>query len=983
LNSNLSVLGRSIITGDIITSNNLFVLSNTTLNSNLSVLGNIGINTTDLTSYKLNVGGILNASKISSNGILIDFNSYVTSNQLYGLAEKQYPPRIYDTYSNTYSTILNNTYSTEIIYINNGDYGAGTYNIYSSTINLLQDKKNLFNYVINDNYNGVWGNNYNGSTGIYNNLNNSTYIINDYKGDWIIIKLPLSIVLSRFRFYKYSSSISNNPSLWRCYGSTDGNTFTIINEATNDIISYSLNSNDYNNGYYEKIIPNTFNISYSYIAFVFYKIIGGSGSGTNIPLNFVELQIYGRDQTPSAIYITSLFNKNLLYYSTTGNDPNYLKISSSNTIDTIATFSNITKFNSNIGINTSDFNSYNLNINGTLNANSIYENGILLSNKYLLASGGSISGNINISSNLTVTSNLNVLSNIYLTSNLSVLGTSILTGDISAKNNLTVTSNLNVLSNINLTSNLSVLGTSILTGDISAKNNLTVTSNLNVLSNINLTSNLSVLGTSILMGNVNINSNLFINNSKINDTIILSNSLASSYTDIKFINNATSNAIIGIGGTNLTTLNSSYQNNFFIHSTCNIVLNANNNSTPANPNLFISTNGNIGIGTTNPTNLLHLYTTLTNNSFLIIDASGGTGQSGLKLLAGNGTTNKLTRIDFINIHTSSTIPRWSIINDYNENGTNDLQFINSSSTSSLTILQNGNIGINTNVSSSITYNLTINGTIGTLNNNIYIGSGTYNGGNINLTSANNDIISITNSSSSSSSYTNIKFNNNENSNSIIGIGGTNYTGYYKNNFFIQAQSNIILNANNTSNINPHLFISTSGNIGIGTSLNINSNLTINGSISADNMTLSGTLNAQIINNPNIVHKYGINFTCSTATTINSTTYYKYDINLTLYTKTLNLNSIPYRIFRIKIFNINLYFQNFTNNLPNILNYEIYMSNNSSGINICAIGSPENYNLSNILPTKNTLLRTNNFDYLSIISDTNNISYQAIIEDLLN
>ena len=51
----------------------------------------------------------------------------------------------------------------------------------------------------------------------------------------------------------------------------------------------------------------------------------------------------------------------------------------------------ISKISSN-SISTSDLTlSGNLNVNGTLNANTIYEGGTVLSNKYLLASGGSIS----------------------------------------------------------------------------------------------------------------------------------------------------------------------------------------------------------------------------------------------------------------------------------------------------------------------------------------------------------------------------------------------------------------------------------------------------------------------------------------------------------------------------------------------------------------------------------------------------------------
>jgi hypothetical protein len=161
------------------------------------------------------------------------------------------------------------------------------------------------------------------NTPAFNNSLTSYYLgtsETSYLGEWIIIKLPYQLILSRIRFYPFLSIISKNPSLWHCYGSSDGNNFTIISDASNNV---PLNSTDYLNGYYEKIIPETFTTSYLYIGFVFSKIIGGNANATS--LTFVELQIFGRDQTPSALYLTSLFNKNLLYYSTTGNDPNYLK----------------------------------------------------------------------------------------------------------------------------------------------------------------------------------------------------------------------------------------------------------------------------------------------------------------------------------------------------------------------------------------------------------------------------------------------------------------------------------------------------------------------------------------------------------------------------------------------------------------------------------------------------------------------------------
>jgi hypothetical protein len=99
-----------------------------------------------------------------------------------------------------------------------------------------------------------------------------------------------------------------------------------------------------------------------------------------------------------------------------------------------------------------------------------------------------------------------------------------------------------------------------------------------------------------IQGNIGVG----ITNPSINDIISLSNSSAFSNINIKFTNNATSNAYIGIGGTNSSYINSLYRNNFFIHATCNIVLNANSNLSTTAPNLYISTTGNIGIGLTNP-----------------------------------------------------------------------------------------------------------------------------------------------------------------------------------------------------------------------------------------------------------------------------------------------------------------------------------------------------------------------------------------------
>jgi hypothetical protein len=110
-------------------------------------------------------------------------------------------------------------------------------------------------------------------------------------------------------------------------------------------------------------------------------------------------------------------------------------------------------------------------------------------------------------------------------------------------------------------------------------------------------------------------------------------------------------------------------------------------------NMRIDAGGNVGIGTSSPSEALVVNRSGVNS---FVCAFTDTGQSGIKLLAGTGSTNRATRIDFLNGVSSGTTPRWTLLNDYNQNGTNDFRFVNSdTSTSVLTLLQSGNVGIGT------------------------------------------------------------------------------------------------------------------------------------------------------------------------------------------------------------------------------------------------------------------------------------------------
>ena len=166
------------------------------------------------------------------------------------------------------------------------------------------------------------------------------------------------------------------------------------------------------------------------------------------------------------------------------------------------------------------------------------------------------------------------------------------------------------------------------------------------------------------------------------------------------------------------------------------------------------------------------------------------------------------------------------------------------------------------------------------------------------------------------------------------------------------------------------------------------------------------LNNLSLNNFNLKKKFG--YKCVTtgetgAIIFNSINYYKFDIDLRQNTRylinTIGINSVCYRSFNIKCFLTDGSFETFNNGTPNILQYDVYMSSNpiapfcypsmttpKSGLNICAIGTPENYKLDNILPSYISLLRNDNndymFNYLSVTSPCSNLQVSYIIEDYL-
>ena len=108
-------------------------------------------------------------------------------------------------------------------------------------------------------------------------ISNTNYIKDDYKGDWIVIKLPVSIILTSFRFY-YNQA-TRAPGLWRCYGSNDGITFTEILEASNDNPANAITATYYTtNVFYEKIL-SPITTEYKYISYLCQPLNSNTLSG--------------------------------------------------------------------------------------------------------------------------------------------------------------------------------------------------------------------------------------------------------------------------------------------------------------------------------------------------------------------------------------------------------------------------------------------------------------------------------------------------------------------------------------------------------------------------------------------------------------------------------------------------------------------------------------------------------------------------------
>ena len=210
-----------------------------------------------------------------------------------------------------------------------------------------------------------------------------------------------------------------------------------------------------------------------------------------------------------------------------------------------------------------------------------------------------------------------------------------------------------------------------------------------------------------------------------------------------------------------------------------------------------------------------------------------------------------------------------------------------------------------------------------------------------------------------------------------------------NNTFIINQSDSNSNVAEFYNSNyPTFIITSNSNIGIGTytpsniyKLDINGKLNANdiyiNNLSVDNKISDITIS---INNY-YCKKTTFYFTTNTVYNYNGTTYYTYNIQLNKFIRLLELNE------NIKLYKFRIHTSRFdsTFNNENIQesDYLIMMSNRTSvneysGINVRAIGLPEDLYLQNIQPWK--VVKSNSFGIITYISPNQNESILCTIID---
>ncbi len=913
-------------------------------------IGSTSINTTNINDLKLDIHGRIRTSNINVVST-VNANSFIGNGSLIT--------------NINYNNIIANKPDLKNLNNWNIDSFNNIYAINSGNIGIGYNFGNFLSSKLSVNGNVLVNGNINATTISENNvLINNKYLTISTASDTYFRNVGGFI----------SGTVGINTSSTQNYmlnvnGDINGNIINAVNLQENGInlsLKY-INIIDANNNYLSKItggivsgnviINSNLAIGTSVSSIYRLNILGSLYSSSNIVANnnFIEngsslIDKYLMNSTASQVFLSNIGG----------------------------VISNNLTINSNLGIGITASSLYNLNINGNLNATSIYINNNLIDfNSYAIKT--------DVDTKFTLYATLNYLNNNFVNN-------STLTSTISQYTKTGLDTNY-----LNITNGGTVIG---LTNFINLNSSNINSSNLNTidLNSSNLfSSNINVFNLNV--GSTSLNPSYSLNvNGSFNATSIYNNNNLINFdiyaikTDIdtKFTSYAT-----------LNYLNNNFVNNSTIDSRFNLYSTTGNdpNYLKLSGNGMVSGNVNFNgsLNTLNISNTSNINSSNINTSNLFSsNIAINTNISTLYPLNVNGS-----------IYSSNNI---ICAGNFNENGVNlinkylTITNANNNYLSNIGGVISGNLGIGTSISSL--YRLTINGSIYSSNN--IICASNINEGGINLI---DKYLTITNATQNYLSLNGGTIRNNLTINNNLGIG-INATSAYK--LFVNGTiyCNDTISENGILLANKYLSLanggSVIGNIGIGTSSSQSFKLNVNGSIySSNDIRCAGNLNeggvnlvdkyltianasqylitGDFLNNqPNLQKKIGFKFVCSKPIILNNETYYKHDIYINQYVKnkTDPVDMSNYRIFNIKCFStIGIFTTMTANKPPNILQYDVYMSSFPS-VNICAIGFPSNYYLNKITAGDICLLKTTNFNYISVVSKTINNSISCIISDFL-
>ena len=167
-------------------------------------------------------------------------------------------------------------------------YGSGTYTVSYSSFTSEFEPFKCFNETSTSDSQGEWrSGNY--LMGLFNSTTYSTSnLVSGYNGDWLVIKLPLSIKLKRFAIKQLSTALNSAPRNFRLYGSTTGTSWTLLIDKQDAVYTSLL----YNHTDMSQYASDT-NKYYNHFGLVVNALVGSATT-----LSFDEFFVYGIESVP-------------------------------------------------------------------------------------------------------------------------------------------------------------------------------------------------------------------------------------------------------------------------------------------------------------------------------------------------------------------------------------------------------------------------------------------------------------------------------------------------------------------------------------------------------------------------------------------------------------------------------------------------------------------------------------------------------------